>query len=181
MFSIFLPAFSFFAAAPPPSARLVVPGKSVGFVRVAENMDDVFRRLGKPDLSDAAMGKSSNTWISGLNRLDIFAARQMGIGQEISRARQIRVTSKYFKTASGLGPGGRTENFRQAFPSAKRVAFYPSNTGRVDVYDSRRRGLAWEARHGRCVAVVIHKPGASVLDSYLPYAAHLSRVSERVE
>jgi hypothetical protein len=41
----------------PDSAKLIIPGKSIGLTKIYENADSVFMILGKPDSSDAAMGK----------------------------------------------------------------------------------------------------------------------------
>ena len=41
-----------------PSAQLIVPGKNIGQTYFGEDMRIVFKKFGKPDVSDAAMGAS---------------------------------------------------------------------------------------------------------------------------
>lgn len=60
------------------STRLIIPGERLGHIFIGENAENLDSVLGKPDLSDAAMGKAWLTWNGNpdnegnLSRLDIY-------------------------------------------------------------------------------------------------------------
>src|SRR6266576_2586842 len=94
-------------------AGIIVPGIGIGQVRIGERLDDVHRTLGTPKLSDAAMGgKLLEIWRSGpafegrrqngIEELQIYF-RQAGTDLSgLAMVRQIRITSPFFRTASGI-------------------------------------------------------------------------------
>ena len=95
------------------SAAIIAPGAGIGQVRIGENLDDVHRALGTPKLSDAAMGgRLLEVWRSGpafegrrqngVEQLEIYFRRERAdlSGQLV--VRQIRVSSPFFRTLSGI-------------------------------------------------------------------------------
>ena len=56
---------AFIAQKPVSVAQLVVPGKSIGQTKLKEDAVLVYKKLGRPDAGDAAMGKSLATWYAG--------------------------------------------------------------------------------------------------------------------
>src|SRR5687768_7060442 len=44
--------------------NVIIPGKSIGLLKLNEQAEVVYKLLGKPDKSDAAMGKALATWFS---------------------------------------------------------------------------------------------------------------------
>jgi hypothetical protein len=157
--------------------QLIVPGKSIGLTSIDEKAKDVNERLGRADEGDAAMGKSINTWKSkdGQHSTTIYFTTNMGATDEGPRARQIRITSPYFKTADGLGAGSSLSAVLKYFPAAKQTATYslPGNGGEVIIYDDIRNGIAFEIAGETCIGIAIHKPGEKAFETYLVFFNNL--------
>jgi len=139
---------------------LIVPGKSVGKVALNQNTDSVLSTLGKPDLTDGAMGSSMLTWLGkngdSTSRVSIFTQRDMGGPDEsISRVKQIRVTSPQFKTAEGIGTGATLTDLNSSY-SIKAVDKYKQ----LKVYDDLQHGIAFDVDSltNRCVAISNYAP-----------------------
>jgi hypothetical protein len=146
-------------------AAIIAPGSGIGQVRIGERLDDVHRALGTPKLSDAAMGgKLLEVWRSGpafegrrqngVEELEIYFRREGTdlSGQEV--ARQIRVTSPFFRTSSGISVRSSFAQVTGEFPnlSIDEELTYALSGGRsekqVEVYVDRARGIAFEFRIG---------------------------------
>jgi hypothetical protein len=139
---------------------LIVPGKSIGKVTLDGNADSVLIRLGKPNLTEGAMGSSLLTWLGkngdSTSRVSIFTQRDMGSPDEsISRVKEIRVTSVQFKTAEGIGTGALLTDLTAHY-SIKAVDKYQQ----LKVYDDLQHGIAFDVDSltNRCVAISIHAP-----------------------
>ena len=157
----------------------IVPGARVGGVKIGENMKDVTAALGEPDSSEGAMGHVWAWWLS--HRSD--AARQeLGVYAGFDNdatghyVRQIRLTSPYFVTASGISTRSSLADVLRAFKGARAVAKYnsPQRGGTVYLYDDKAKGIAFEVfqgsqdpASGTCIAIVVHAPGADPTSQYL--------------
>ncbi|MEX8548580.1 MAG: hypothetical protein V5804_13335 [Mucilaginibacter sp.] len=156
-----------------PIAQLIVPGKSIGQTKLQEDAVLVYKRLGRPDAGDAAMGKSLATWYAGHRSLgyqtQVFFSRYMGGMDDItSRVKQIRVTSPYFKTAEGIGPGSTLKQIN-AFFKVRKTAAFTENKQRYFVYDTFK-GIAFESNAGgKCTGVIIYLLGGRGGFTYLPF------------
>ncbi len=164
-----------------PTAQLIVPGKSIGQTRLNENAGLVFKRLGKPDDGDAAMGKSLATWYASHNpsgyQTQVFCSRYMGGDENVSRVKQIRVTSPYFKTANGIGAGSTLKQINASFKVRKTLA-YIENKQSFFVYDTNK-GIAFEiAANGKCVGVIVCLPGDQGGFTYLPFHPNLKNAAK---
>jgi hypothetical protein len=143
----------------------IAPGIGVGQMRIGERQDDVHRVLGTPKLSDAAMGgRLLEIWRSGpafdgrrqngTEELEIYFRRE---GSDLSgplTARQIRVTSPFFRTASGISVRSSFAEVSQEFSglSIDEEVTYVLNGGRsekeIEMFVDRPRGIAFEFRSG---------------------------------
>ena len=143
----------------------IAPGTGIGLVRIGETRDDVIRSLGEPKLSDAAMGgKIVEVWRSGpafagrrqngIEELDIYFRRE---GAELNGqpiVRQIRVTSPFFRTGSGISVRSSFAQISREFPnlSIDEELTYAFSGGRsekeIEIYVDRSRGIAFEFRRG---------------------------------
>jgi hypothetical protein len=147
------------------SATTISAGVSVGQVRIGERLDDVHRALGTPKLSDAAMGgKLLEVWRSGpgfegrrqngVEELEIYFRRE---GPDFSGepvVRQIRATSPFFRTVSGISVRSSFAQISSEFPnlSDDEELTYAINGGRsekeIEAFVDRARGIAFEFRNG---------------------------------
>lgn len=156
-----------------PAAQLIVPGKSIGQTRLKENAELVFKRLGQADDGDAAMGKSLATWYAGHHpsgyQTQVFFSRYMaGMDDTTSRVKQIRVTSLYFKTANGIGPGSTLKQINTFFKVNKTAAF-TENKRPYFIYDTHK-GIAFETNASSiCTGVIIYLSGDRGGFTYLPF------------
>jgi hypothetical protein len=143
---------------------IIVPGIGIGQVRIGERLDDVHRTLGTPKLSDAAMGgKLLEIWRSGpafegrrqngIEELEIYFRRE---GIDLSGpalVRQIRVTSPFFRTASGISVRSNFARVSAEFNiSIDEELTYALSGGRsekeIEMFVDRARGIAFEFRNG---------------------------------
>ncbi len=157
------------AAAKTDSSWLLIPGVSAGKTKLDEPGDSVYKRLGKPNAGDAAMGKAVAFWYadgdSTGNVLSVYTSRDMG-NDETARVKRIRVTSPSFKTNTGLGPGSQKKDIEVGF-AVKPQDSYLKDGKKVTLLDAPE-GIAFEVDEaGKCVAVIIHAPNDS-FGSYLP-------------
>lgn len=155
-----------------PAAALIVPGKSIGQITLRENADSVYKALGKPDSGDAAMGKSLSTWYADHNpkgyQTQVFCVRNLGNPDEnISRIKQIRVTSPYFKTSERIGAGSTLTEIQTKFKVIK-TASYPDKKPPYQIYDDKK-GIAFEILNGKCRAVIVYLPGDRGGITYLSF------------
>ncbi len=137
----------------------IVPGRSVGDVRVARSLPST---LGKPTYSDSAMGKSLLTWIGrDGHRLDVFvASKGDGPGEDV-RVDYVRTTSPDFRLPSGLRVGSPSDALHRAYPHAKPL-YAPKGgpTDRPILMDDVKRGIAWlDVPTSKVAALIVHAPG----------------------
>src|SRR5690606_9762196 len=95
----------------------LVPGTSVGAFKIGDADSLVHQELGRPDHSDAAMGKAVLIWYTDSAKrypLSVFTARDMG-NDETARIQQIRVTSPTFETADSFHVGSTLADIRNAY------------------------------------------------------------------
>lgn len=151
------------------SSWLLIPGVSAGKTKLDEPADSIYKRLGKADAGDAAMGKAVAFWYtdgdSTGNVLSVYTSRDMG-NDETARVKRIRVTSPSFKTSTGLGPGSQKNDIDSSF-TLKQQDGYVKDGKKVNILDASE-GIAFEIdEKGKCLAVIIHAPTDSY-GSYLP-------------
>ncbi|RYE28858.1 MAG: hypothetical protein EOP42_15775 [Sphingobacteriaceae bacterium] len=160
------------AEKPVAAAALITPAKSIGKISLKESADSVYKDLGKPDSGDAAMGKSLSTWYSDHDpkgyQTQIFCTRNMGNADEnVSRVKQIRVTSPYFKTKEEIGVGATLMQIQSRFKVIK-TASYADKKPPYQIYDDQK-GIAFEILNGKCRAVIVYLPGDRGGITYLSF------------
>jgi len=177
-------------AGPSPSS-LIEPGLRVGQIRIGESREQVHRALGKPQAQDAAMGgELTEVWHSGpglgsktygrKTELEIlFQGPGAGGNQhKPTVVVQIRVTSPYFRTASGISVTSSLAEIKKVYPHSEseedrdwEQSLPPgsdksSKEGLVD----QVAGIAFEFRAGAranadkpnyCIAIHVFRPGTT--------------------
>lgn len=167
------------------SAALITPGEWIGRVHLGEKLDEVHASLGAPKLSDAGMGgRLWEIWRSGpafegkrqngFEELEIYFARERSDLSGPSIVRQIRVTSPFFRTPSGISIRNSFSEIIDSFPNLRRdeELTYALNEGesekKFEIFVDRTRGIAFEFRNGAsadptalgyCRAIHVFRPG----------------------
>jgi hypothetical protein len=154
---------------------LIVPGKSIGNVWLLQNADSLEILLGKPDLSDSAMGKAWLTWFSKVsdtvtgNELNIYTSYKDD-KMDMKVVRQVRITSREFKTSAGISTGKSLSEVKESFPNIKIVGKYDMETNTpVIVYDDVDSGIAFEFENNTCSGIILHEIGKKVSEEYLSF------------
>jgi hypothetical protein len=154
---------------------LVIPGQSIGNIALEQNADKLEAILGKPDLSDAAMGKAWLTWFSKVS--DTVTGNELNIYTEYKDnelrgkvVRQIRITSDEFKTKDGIKTGKSLDEISKVYPGIKLIGKYDTNTNYpVSVYDVIEEGIAFEVENNVCTGIIVHKKGQKVAEEYITF------------
>lgn len=185
-----LPGLLFTTGAVLPANPLVVPGKSLGNIRLGSAVDSL-TWMGPADYGDAAMQKAWSTWYAkpgkpGVARyqIDLYTS---GVGPELHKqVRLIRATSPWFRTAGGVRVGTPLARLKTACGPLKLAATYRPAPGAAlrYLYDNARAGMAFEtagpAATSRCVAVIVHLPGQGVASTYLSLTDYLQAAGQQV-
>ncbi len=153
-----------------PADKLIVPGKSIGQTHLSETLDSVILKLGKPDVSDDAMGKSLCTWYDKHNKtgyqLNTFSNREMGTPDEDnSRLKIIRVTSPYFETAEHLQVGSALKQINQKY-ALKKMLTLAKGTDTVTVYKVNDNTVFEFSKAQVCIGIAVEDPKSSGMLSY---------------
>jgi hypothetical protein len=174
-----------------PSPELIEPGLRVGQVRIGESREAVERVLGKPSDQDADMGgKLTEVWRSGPGlgnkangRKEELEIRFQGPGaggnpRKPAVVVQIRLTSSYFRTASGISVNSSFAEIRKTYPhsdseeSKEWANSLPPGSdkspkeGLVDqvagiAFEFRAGARANADKRGYCLAIHVFPPGTN--------------------
>ena len=173
--------------APPDSAYLIVPGKSIGHVQLGITSNELNSMLGKADSGDAAMGKALMFWLSKddsgeQDYLAVYTAADFsGANEGQHRVEQVQVTSPQFQTQNHISTGKTLGQIRQQFDGLQRLAYYTdSNKQQVYIYDDQAQGIAFEIplSDSTCTAITVHNKGEDVTETYLPIHPDLVKLQE---
>lgn len=152
---------------------LIVAGKSIGEISLGENMEQVAEKLGRPDAGDAAMGKAWGIWYSGdssgkqRDEIAVYSSYR-DTSMRVKDVKQIRITSKQFKTKDGLATGATFEDTKLKFPGIeKRSSYLNENKDMVTVYDAQKEGIGFEFLKGKSISLTVHAVNIPVNATYL--------------
>lgn len=159
--------------------KLIVPGKAIGQTKLNEDATEVFKRLGKPDGGDAAMGKALSIWYAGHDTTGyqtmIYTARQMGTQDDVARVKQIRVTSPWFMTAEGIHSGSTLQQISKVY-EVKKSATFTLNKEAYTIYRSPK-GIAFEVDPQEvCKGIIVFDAASQPGETYLPFYSDLKVV-----
>jgi hypothetical protein len=161
------------------SADQIVPGHYIGTIFLGENPDSVLRILGKPDFSDAAMGKAWLTWRgkrdehNNQTQTDVFVTYKDST-MSTRTVQQIRTTSSAYRLADSLHVYSSFESLKQAYPDLEYTGSYEDEGRQIKIYDSAAAGVAFEiveaGSQRLCTGIIIHFPGKSVNNVYFSHS-----------
>ncbi len=180
-----------FAPAALSAANTIVPGYGVGRVHLGEELGAVTRTLGQPRTGDAAMGRTWWTW-GGIENtpaeLDVYTSIYVDYPDgrpnvnNHALVEQVRVTSSWFRTSTGVGIGSSLAQVRRRFPRIKLVGQAAPDRPPSNFYDDQGTGIAFAFGQGadmhtagRCIAVVVHRKDKSVLSEYASNKFYIPR------
>lgn len=170
----------------PTPAQLVVPGRSIGSLRLGTDPAVSLSPLGPPGNTDGAMLKAWATWY-GQGRppaqLDVYTAPPPGDDGSHKSVQVVRATSTYFRLANGLRNGSTLTQIRAVYGRLPLATTYRLAAGKRYVYDDVARGIAFEtdgtAVSSHCRALIVHLPGRAVAQTNLPLAGYLTELPLR--
>jgi hypothetical protein len=169
-----------------PPDRLIAPGKLIGKTRIGENAEMLSKTLGKPDMSDAAMGKAWLTWYgkkrdehNNRTELNIYTTyKDSTMATKV--VKHIRTTSSWFMVRDSLHVYSDFASIQSVFPNLQYVGKYQDDTRVIKLYDDARQGIAFEVvsanKQRICTGIIVHVPGKSIAATYIPLNEH--RISE---
>lgn len=147
-----------------PADKLIVPGKSAGYITINGSADSVVNLLGKPDFNDAAMGSVLITWYNkhdtAADKISIFARHNYGSPDEaVAHIRKIMITSPEFKTADGLGTGQTLSDYQKSYTLSP-MSSYVEKGKKIKVYEAKGKGIAFgiDSLSDNGVSIFIHRP-----------------------
>jgi hypothetical protein len=160
----------------PESVPLIIAGESVGKIALGTDASTLQNILGKPDMSDAAMGKAWTTWYgkkrdehNNKTELDIYTAYKDTSMRE-QTVQQIRTTSSFFVTADSIHVYSSLDEIKNKY-AVKKSAHYNSDGRAITLYDDKQKGIAFEIASANtqniCVGIIIHPKDKSVNDIYI--------------
>jgi hypothetical protein len=149
----------------------LIPGQAAGKTLLNEDAAQAIKTLGPADGGDAAMQKSVMIWYNNhdttANSIAVYTARDTG-DAPLARIKQIRVTSRRFKTSEGIHTSSTLTEIKQKFEVSLRET-YKDEGETYQVYSSKK-GIAFETdAQGNCVAIIIFDAGKPLPGTYLKF------------
>lgn len=167
------------AVKPVTKDRMIVPGKSIGAMKINGNADSLQTSIGKPDSSDAAMGSAMMVWNvkykNGSYKTIIYSQHNMGEADEnVSHIKAIFVSSPYYKTTDYSGAGSNMRDVRKLFKFTVH-AIQGYTIKQLALYNDYGAGISFEADStGRCHGVLVYAKGDSSV-TYINMLPHPGR------
>jgi len=160
---------------PPDSNYLIVAGERIGKVKIGEDVSSL-EVLGRPDISDAAMGKAWLTWKgkrdehNNATELNVYTTYKDNTMRQ-KTVQQIRTTSSDFSTSQNNHVYSSLSEIEKEFPSLKKAASFNEDGRDIVVYDAVKEGIAFEiASAGQqkiCTGIIVHEKGRDVTEIYI--------------
>lgn len=143
---------------------LIVPGQSIGEIRLGMELREVGKKLGSPAVGDAAAGTAWEGWFAPKDgggrgyEMDVRAhATETGPDKSVEA---IRVESPFFHTREGVSTQSSLVEIWQSFPGLR----YSGGSKRdkaVEIYEDDAHGFAIEVRRTFTSTGSVPPPGAA--------------------
>ncbi len=151
----------------------IVPGKSIGNIKLGATTAEAITAMGNPDSTNTAgtvmswffkpTGKTGDT---SLNSITIFATSAK---PDQSKIKHIRITSPYYKTTEKVSCGSTLTFIKMQYPDIKNnpSVFKNSQESEILVYYAINEGIAFEINEAtKCAGITVHEPGKKVSEIY---------------
>lgn len=159
-----------------PGEKLIIPGESIGKTKLGMAPDSVIQLLGKPDYSDAAMGKALMIWYgknedahNNRTEVDVMVAYR-DTSMRDKAVKQIRITSDYFVTKNGVKVHDDLYRIMQHFPDLSKSDYHLTDTTKA-IYDDTSNGISFEVAaidtQRICTAILVHAKNTPFVINYL--------------
>ena len=155
---------------------LIVPGESIGKIKLGMDAAGLEKILSKPYVSNAAMGKAWLTWKgkrdehNNATELNVYTTYKDSTMQE-KTVQQVRTTSSSFFTADSLHVYASLEEISAKFPGLKKRAHYSEDGRSIVIYDDEKKGIAFEIAEANeqqiCTGIIVHPKGKDVTEIYI--------------
>jgi hypothetical protein len=156
--------------------KLIVAGKQIGHIVLGLLSDSLQPMLGKPDRSDAGMGKAWLSWYGKTrdehnNRisLDIYTTYADSTMKKRT-VQQVRTTSTEYATARGIKVYNDLATIKAQYPNVAFAGRYKElNNDRVfSLYDDTASGIAFEIVEANqqqiCIGILVHPANKKVME-----------------
>jgi hypothetical protein len=144
------------------STRVLIAGERAGRAVINDSAARLGQLLGKPDFSDAAMGKAWLRWRSadGRDSTLIYTSAQMGVEGDYPKVKLVRITSRAFNTKNGLGAGSSETEILRAYPGLQNAFTYSHSKVEHHVLADEQAGIAFDFDDKkRCTAIAVFEKG----------------------
>lgn len=163
----------------------IIAGERMGKVKLGEDVSSL-EVLGRPDKSDAAMGKAWLYWYgkrdehNNATELDVYTAYKDSTMRD-KTVQQVRTTSSQFATENQIHVYSSLKEIEQKFPEIRKIAYYNEDGRNLLIYDAVEKGIAFEIAKANdqpiCTGIIIHKKGKPVTDIYIMLHPDMQRLS----
>ena len=160
--------------------NIIIPGERIGRAELNTDAEDLEAEFGKPDRSDAAMGKAWLTWFGksdehkNKTQLDIYTTYKDTSMRE-KTVQQVRTTSSYFSTEQNIHVYSSFDEIQKVFPGIQKLSQRKDDGRTITVYDDVKNGIAFEIADVKdqniCTGIFIHIKGKKVTDIYIPVSS----------
>gem|GEM_PF-2527617 len=148
-----------------PDSLLIMPGQSIGNIKIGADAQAFLKRYGKPDAQDAAMGAASYTWFARHDtsgyRISVYGHRNFGAADEqIVLIKKIMITSPGYVTAEGVRTGIEKDSISR-FYRLTEASKYSVKAKTIQTFADISKGISFDidAVTKKCTAISIFKPG----------------------
>lgn len=155
---------------------LIIPGQRIGKIQLGTDAAALDNLLGKPSLTDAAMGQAWLTWQGKVDEhnnpteLNIYTSyKEDSMSAKVVKL--VHSTSSVYATEKNIHVYSALEEIRRAYPALVKIATYKHRDGRdIAIYASKAQGIAFEvAAAGEqtiCTGIIIYEKGTELPDIY---------------
>ncbi len=160
------------------TAELIIPGEIIGHLRLGADENTATAKFPKSYYSEGAAGHSVEIWKSQDGNTVAVASEVDSHGGLTRPIVEIEVSSPYFRTRGGIGPGSSLSAVEQAYPNARAVRHAPKSAyvGKIALLDDKTHGIAFQfpvasgklSKNAHCTAVVIYAKGTGAMELYFP-------------
>lgn len=162
---------------------LILPGKSIGQVKLDAEIPAVEKLLGKPTTGEGAGGRVWDIWDRRENgakqsyRVTVYGEHTAN-NDSVQSVQSIRINSPFFHTREGINTRSSLEAIWKTFPLLRYYSNYQHEGETIEVYADGTRGISFEIRRttvntgnsawGACQAVSVYHTGAGSVGPLVP-------------